>query len=108
MKCVNLYDDDNSEDFIFRSLSYLKSRNQYILKGTKPISFTRTKEVLLEMLYELGLDKTKFGLHSLKSGGCTAVYRTNYSNVTDVGVVKKPKMATLKTALTICYQFLEV
>lgn len=72
LKCVNLYEDDSSEDFIFRSVLYLKSRNEYNLKGSKPLSYTRTREVLLEMLKDLGLDKTKFGLHSLRSGGCTA------------------------------------
>ena len=33
---------------------------------------TRVQEILLDDLESLGLEKSKFGLHSLRSGGATA------------------------------------
>ena len=58
--------------FIFRSLTFCKNSNVYKLKGKKSLSYTRAREVLLETLESVGLDKSKFGLHSLRSGGATA------------------------------------
>ena len=60
----------DSDDFIFRSLSFFKSKDTYRLcKINKPLSYTRARELLLEALTQAGLEKTKFGLHSLRSGG---------------------------------------
>jgi len=36
------------------------------------ISYSRMQEVVLDMLSAVGLDKRKFGLHSLRSGGASA------------------------------------
>ena len=60
----------DSDDFIFRSLSFFKSKDTYRLcKINKPLSYTRARELLLEALTQAGLEKTNFGLHSLRSGG---------------------------------------
>jgi hypothetical protein len=60
----------DSDDFIFRSLSFFKSKDTYRLcKINKPLSYTRARELLLEALTQAGLEQTKFGLHSLRSGG---------------------------------------
>jgi hypothetical protein len=61
----------DSDDFIFRSLSFFKSKDTYRLcKINKPLCYTRGSELLLEVLTQAGLEKkTKFGLHTLRSGG---------------------------------------
>ena len=42
-----------------------------ISKINKPLSYTRSRELLLEAVSAIGLDKTLFGLHSLRSGGAS-------------------------------------
>ena len=37
------------------------------------MSYTRTREIVLQAFAELGYPKHLFGLHSLKAGGATAV-----------------------------------
>ncbi|CAG2206728.1 unnamed protein product [Mytilus edulis] len=60
----------SSDEFIFRAISFLKSRNSHILcKANKPLSYTRARELLLSTLSEVGCKKEQFGLHSLRSGG---------------------------------------
>ena len=62
-----------SNEFIFRQITYLKKSNSYRLRDTKkPLSYTRAREIILSALEDIGLDKKKFGLHSLRSGGATA------------------------------------
>jgi len=63
---------ENSTEFLFRSLSFCKSSNTYKLRNSGPISYTRAREILLDTLESIGLDKSKFGLHSLRAGGATA------------------------------------
>lgn len=63
----------SSCEYLFRGLSYCKKSNTYKLKKpNKPLSYTRTREIILSAFQSIGLDKTKFGLHSLRSGGATA------------------------------------
>lgn len=62
---------NNSQEFIFRSVTFCKGTNTYILRGSSPLSYTRARELLLDTL-GLGLDKSKFGLHSIRAGGATA------------------------------------
>lgn len=64
--------EDGSTEYIFRSLKYCKSTNMYALRKSGQLSYTRAREILLESLEILGLDRTKFGLHSLRSGGASA------------------------------------
>ena len=44
----------------------------YKLRGNAQLSYTRAREILLAGLKSIGLDQSKFGLHSLRSGGATA------------------------------------
>lgn len=68
--------DETSTDFIFRPLVFCKSVNAYKLRCGH-LSYTTAREILLNALVSLGLDKKCFGLHSLRSGGATAVAATN-------------------------------
>ena len=62
----------DSDEFIFRSISYCKSTDDYKLRNSGSISYTRAREILLEALGSVGVDKSLFGLHSLRSGGASA------------------------------------
>ena len=55
---------------LFRGLS--KTMDGYRLWPTGGISYTRVRELLLEVLKNVGLDPTEFGLHNLRSGSATA------------------------------------
>ncbi|KAK3091197.1 hypothetical protein FSP39_017889 [Pinctada imbricata] len=63
----------SSEEYLFRQLTYFKKSESFRLrKVNKPISYTRSREIILLAFESIGLDKSKFGLHSLRSGGATA------------------------------------
>ncbi|XP_076100861.1 uncharacterized protein LOC143070462 [Mytilus galloprovincialis] len=64
--------DASSSDYIFRSMYLCKKSKSYKLRGLKPLSYTRVRAIILSALESIGLDKSKFGLHSLRSGGATA------------------------------------
>ncbi|KAK3100534.1 hypothetical protein FSP39_021460 [Pinctada imbricata] len=65
--------DSSSTEFIFRQVTFLKKTNSYMLrKCDKPLSYTRAREIILSALESIGLDQSKFGIHSLRSGGATA------------------------------------
>ncbi|XP_063419642.1 uncharacterized protein LOC134704617 [Mytilus trossulus] len=74
---INLEDDK----FIFRQITFFKKANTHKLRNdSRHISYTRARELLLEKLQSLGLDKTKFGLHSLRSGGATSAANAGISD----------------------------
>ena len=58
------------EKFLFRGL--VTTKNGSRLRSTGGLSYTRAREVVLDMLTAIGLDKKQFGLHSLRSGGASA------------------------------------
>ena len=63
----------NSDEYIFRSLSFFKSKGVHKLcTRNVPLSYTRAREILLSSLDRVGLDKSSFGLHSLGSGGASS------------------------------------
>lgn len=64
--------DQSSEEFVFRAITVTKADPIGTLRKGKSLSYTRMREILLRELEDIGLDKTKFGLHSLRSGGATA------------------------------------
>lgn len=77
-KTADLDGVKNKEEFIFRPLSFFKSKNTHKLcKVNKPISYTRAREIVLEALELLGLDKKQFGLHSFRSGGASQAASEN-------------------------------
>ena len=51
----------SSDKFLFRGLS--KTRDGYRLRASGSLSYSRVRELVLEKLMALGLDKRKFGLH---------------------------------------------
>ena len=69
----------NSSDFVFRNLVYHKSTLSYSL-GSRPISYTRARELLLNSLVELGFPKSSYGLDSLRSGGASAAANAGISD----------------------------
>ena len=61
---------ESEEKFIFRQIC--RSKQGFKLKDLdKPISYTTVRDILLTNLKNMGLDKTQFGLHSLRSGGAS-------------------------------------
>ena len=53
----------------------------------KPLSYTRTREIFLEAIQSKGEDKSRFGLHSLRSGGASAA--ANSEKITDGKLLAK-------------------
>ena len=68
----------NSCEFIFRKLSFHRKSDTYVLRKGNHISYTRAREILLENLRKIGLDSSKFGLHSLRSGGAPEVANCDF------------------------------
>ena len=68
----------NSDEFIFRKVSYLKNSDTYILRKGDHISYTRAREILLENLRKIGLDSSKFGLHTLRSGAASQAANSGF------------------------------
>ena len=66
-----------SQEYIFRSLSFLSSENTYKLRGSSPLSYARAREIVLSAFESVGLNKKSFGLHSLRAGGASAAANTN-------------------------------
>ena len=62
---------DQSDQYLLRPITYCKTSNTYVLRGQKSLFYTRAREILLDALKSMGLDKSKFGLHSLRAGGAT-------------------------------------
>ena len=56
---------------LFRGVCNTKTESK--LRNTGGLSYTRAREVVLDMLSAIGLDKRQFGLHSLRAGGASAV-----------------------------------
>lgn len=70
-----------SDMFLFRSLSFLKKSNTFILrKKNVKLSYTRGREVVKSALPSLGLNISDYGLHSLRSGGATSAYNFGTSD----------------------------
>ena len=63
--------ENTSQKFIFSPLYLSKSENVHKLRKSCQLSYARSREMLLSALEGIGLDKNKFGLHSLRSGGAT-------------------------------------
>ena len=65
---------DDLDLFLFRALVFKgKSKNHILSKTNKPLSYTRTREIVLDAFKSIGLQKDKYGLHSLRAGGAIAV-----------------------------------
>ena len=60
-----------NQKFIFRQICH--SKQGFKLKDQdKSISYTTVRDIFLSNLKNIGLDKTQFGLHSIRSAEATA------------------------------------
>ena len=61
-----------SENYVFRAVSFCKNAKVFKLKKDGNLSYTRARELLHEKLVEVGLNPKEYGTHSLRRGGATA------------------------------------
>ena len=47
---------DQSDQYLFRPITFCKTSNTYVLRGQKSLSYTRAREILLDALQSIGLD----------------------------------------------------
>ena len=65
--------DQHSEQYIFRGITnFPKAKIQKLREKNTPISYTTVSKIFLQAIEGIGLQKSDFGLHSLRSGGATA------------------------------------
>ena len=70
---------------LFRPLT--KTKSGYSLRNAK-LSYTRCREIFKTTLKDLGFDSKDYGLHSLRSGGATAVINNNASKAVSERLLK--------------------
>ena len=63
---------------MFRSLYFHKATSTYSLRSTG-MSYSRTREIVLQAFGELGYLKNLFGLHSSRAGGSSAAANAGVS-----------------------------
>ena len=70
-----------SEEFLFTSVQFCRKLGTYKASNQcSPLSYTRAREILLGALTAVGLDKSKYFLHNLRSGGVTAAVNNKVSD----------------------------
>ena len=62
---------EDSSEYIFRALTLVKG-SHVLRKENKPLTYTRLRELFRVALLPYVDDISKYGLHSLRSGGATA------------------------------------
>ena len=67
---------DQSDQHLFRPITYCKTSNIYVLRGQKYLSYIRARGILLDALQSMSVIKSKFGLQSLRPGGKMKVFRS--------------------------------
>ena len=65
------FDGLDPSHYLYTSITMLKSQNKYVIRSDK-LSYSRCREIIKGALQEIGLDASKFGVHSLRSGGASA------------------------------------
>ena len=71
----------NSGESIFRSITSHKNHQHITLrKKNVPLSYTRARELLLDVVTAVGLEREVFLLHSLRSGGASAIANAGVSD----------------------------
>ena len=63
--------DKQCDKYIFRGIENTKN-GQKVRMINEPLSYTTVRGHVLDLLANIGLDPTKFELHSLRSGGASA------------------------------------
>ena len=65
--------NENSKEFIFRSItSHRNHQHRTLRKKNVPLSYTRARELFLDVVTAAGLEREEFSLHSLHSGVASA------------------------------------
>ena len=63
----------DSDEYVFRSItSHRDPRKRTLRHKNVPLSYTRAREIFLEVISKVKLDKAEFSLHSLRAGGASA------------------------------------
>ena len=75
----------SSHLLLFRPLT--KNKSGYSLRSGK-LSYTRCREIFKTTLKDLGYDPKEYDLHSLRSGGATAVISNNASKAVSERLLK--------------------
>ena len=71
---------EDSEDYIFRPLTFRSSYGSYSFRGSAPLSYSRAREIVLSAFEAVGLSKLDYGLHSLRAGGASAAANAQISD----------------------------
>ena len=71
---------DDSDEFIFRPLSFFRSTGSHKFRGSTPLSYSRAREIVLQAFEAVGLPKQDYGLHSLRAGGASAAANAHVSD----------------------------
>ena len=70
-----------SDEYLFTPVQFCRKLGTYkVSSRCSPLSYTRAREILLDDLVAIGLDKTKYCLHSLRSGGVSAAANNQVSD----------------------------
>ena len=64
--------NENSEEFIFRSITSHRNHQHRTLEKNVPLSYTRARELFLDVVTTVGIEREEFSLHSLSSRGASA------------------------------------
>ena len=73
--------ESDSDEYIFRVITdFPKKNTQKLWKGNKPISYTRTGELILEAFKNIGKSPKSYGAHSLRADGVTTAANAETSN----------------------------
>ena len=106
VRMADVYLSNPSGSFLFRGL--VKIKGGYKLRSSGGLSYTRARELVLDALEGIGLDRSKFDLHSLRSDGASAAANAGvpdrFLKGMEGGGVRVLKMATLRTPLGIGFQ----
>ena len=73
--------ESDDECFIFRAVSFCSSLDAYKLRSADcSLAYSTIREMFKDFLSKIGLDSSKFGLHSLRSGGASAAAASGVSD----------------------------
>lgn len=68
----------SASDYLFTAITYKKSLGVFkVGNASKPLPYTRAREILLSALSNIGFDGSQFSLHSLRRGGATTASNNN-------------------------------
>ena len=62
---------EDSQDHIFRAVITKRDKSQSLRSDRKPISYTRAREIFLDLFKRAGYQDINLGLHSLRAGGAS-------------------------------------